>query len=185
MVDFQLPSLPPVAPPPDPNRYITTTTTDAKATFSQIPAAIPPIPLPGGALLRLGYHLPSSPASIAADTDIATYHTLLDHPPANPIPSDGATAVWYIDTPPGASGPAHRTLSVDVAVQINGETELRLGGNDEDGEVRLLGQGDMAVQRATLHSWRNPSGSSWSRMLVIMAACEPVVVEGNTLGPFP
>lgn len=169
------------SPPPDPKRYLTTTNPDAKAIFSTIPASLKPIAIPGGAFLRLGYQAPRAPASFADDADVAAYRTLLDNPSASPIPPGGGAAVWYIDTPPGAASPLHRTVSLDVAVQLEGETELLLDG----GETRRLGPGDMAVQRATMHSWRNPSATRWSRMVGVMSECEPVVVGGEVLGPSP
>lgn len=168
------------SPLADPKRYITSTNTEAKAIFSAITASIEPIQIPGGALLRLGYQTSRPPVTFADNKDITTYQTLLESPPP-PVPSGGGSAVWYIDTPPGASSPLHRTVSLDIAVQLEGETELQLDG----GEARLLKPGDMAVQRATMHAWRNPSETRWSRMIGIMSECDPVMVGSETLGAFP
>lgn len=184
----------PVSPPPDPKRHITTTSPDAKAVFSTIPQSLEPIALPGGALLRLGYQTPRAPASLADDADVAAYQgvqgALLlsggggggggegQAPPASPVPPGAAAAIWYLDTPPGAGSPLHRTVSLDVAVLLEGEAELLLDG----GETRHLRPGDMAVQRATMHAWRNPSATRWSRMVCVVSQCEPVVVGGETLG---
>ena len=45
----------------------------------------------------------------------------------------------------------HRTMSLDYGVVLQGEVELLL----DSGEVRLLAAGDVAVQRGTMHAWRN------------------------------
>ena len=57
--------------------------------------------------------------------------------------------------PPGATNPIHRTVSLDYGVVLEGEIEVML----DLGELRLLKCGDLAVQRATMHTWRNTSST--------------------------
>ena len=44
----------------------------------------------------------------------------------------------------------------------------------EDGSKTLMRLGDVAVQRATLHSWKNPSKDMWARMVFILQAAQPI-----------
>lgn len=79
--------------------------------------------------------------------------------------------------PPGTTSPMHRTISLDYGVVLEGEMELVL----DSGDVRLLKRGDLAVQRGTLHSWRNTSKTDWSRMLYFLQECVPLEIERNKL----
>ncbi|KAF3764335.1 hypothetical protein M406DRAFT_339961 [Cryphonectria parasitica EP155] len=167
------------APPTDPNRHITTNNSDAKAVFSTIPAPLQVTRDLGGTLFRLGYQTPRPPVSFTENKDLNAYAQSLDNPPPL-VPPGGGAVVWYVDTPPGAISPVHRTVSLDIVIQVQGELELHLDG----GETRLLKPGDMTVQRATMHAWRNPSETTWSRMIAVMSECEPAVVGGETLGTF-
>ena len=54
----------------------------------------------------------------------------------------------------------------------------------EDGaETRLSTPGDTVVQRGTLHAWRNPSATHWTRWISVLLAAEPAVAGGATLLP--
>lgn len=53
----------------------------------------------------------------------------------------------------------------------------------EDGSKTLMRIGDVAVQRGTLHSWKNPSGDQWARMIFILQATKPVKVRDKELTP--
>lgn len=165
-------------PLPDPNRHITDNDANGRSSFSKaVPSALPVARDLGGALFRLGYIAPKAPAQLTNQADLKAYQASLeDLPPL--VPPGGNAIVWYIDTPPGGTSPMHRTVSLDIVVQIAGEIELTL----ESGETRLMKPGDLTVQRSTLHAWRNPSETQWARMLGVMAECEPVVVDGKTLG---
>ena len=60
-----------------------------------------------------------------------------------------------------------------------GQVEMGL----EDGSKNLLRVGDVAVQRGTLHSWKNPSKEQWARMIFILQATKPVKVGEKELKP--
>jgi len=66
----------------------------------------------------------------------------------------------------------HRTVSLDYGVVIIGEVELVL----DSGETRLMKAGDVCIQRATMHAWRNTSKTEWARMLYVLQPCLPVRV---------
>lgn len=54
----------------------------------------------------------------------------------------------------------------------------------EDGsETRLATPGDTVIQRGTLHAWRNPSATHWTRWITVLMAAAPAVVAGAALAP--
>ena len=57
----------------------------------------------------------------------------------------------------------HRTVSLDYGIVLQGEMELVL----DSGETRLMKVGDVAVQRGTMHAWRNTSSTEWGRMIYV------------------
>ena len=90
-----------------------------------------------------------------------------------------------MDIPPnpeGSSGFMHRTHTLDHVVLLEGELELTLDG----GETRLVKVGDVVVQRACMHSWKNPSKTKGARMFAIAVgdagAKEGVMEFGNKDG---
>ncbi|KAK3938472.1 hypothetical protein QBC46DRAFT_265306 [Diplogelasinospora grovesii] len=162
---------------PDPSRVITDVNTDGKSVFySGLPVPVPVVENLNGALFRLGYITERPPVSINDETDIDFYEASLENLPPL-VPAGGGPAVWYIDTPPNASSPLHRTISIDIVVQLQGEIELTL----DSGETRLLKTGDLTIQRAAMHAWRNPSLTEWSRMIGVMSEVQPVVVGNTTI----
>ena len=168
----------PDAPLPDPNRHITDNDTDGKSFFSTaLPTAVPVAKDLGGALQRFAYIAPRGPGLLTEQADLKTYQSSLQILPPL-VPPGGGGVVWYIDTPPDSASPLHRTVSLDLVVQVAGEIELTL----ESGETRNMKPGDITVQRSTLHAWRNKSTTKWSRMVAVMAECQPVQVGEKTLG---
>lgn len=71
----------------------------------------------------------------------------------------------------------HRTQSLDFGIVLEGEIEMEL----DDGSVTRLNRGDVAIQRGTMHAWRNPSSERWARMLFMLQDCRPVTVGSSTL----
>ncbi|RWA12089.1 hypothetical protein EKO27_g2984, partial [Xylaria grammica] len=45
-----------------------------------------------------------------------------------------------------------------------------------------LKRGDIAVQRATIHAWGNPSKTEWARMVFVLQDTKPLVVNGLRYG---
>lgn len=82
------------------------------------------------------------------------------------------------DFSPSNDPQMHRTKSLDYGVVMEGEMELIL----DSGEVRRLHKGDVAVQRGTMHAWRNPSSTEWARMIFVLLDCQPLNVAGSQLG---
>ena len=80
------------------------------------------------------------------------------------------TVCRIVDFSPGRDAIMHRTISLDYGVVVEGTVELIL----DSGEVHQMERGDVAVQRATMHGWRNPSQHEWARMLFVLNGCEPL-----------
>lgn len=71
----------------------------------------------------------------------------------------------------------HRTQSLDYGIVMEGEMIIDL----DDGSSTHLKNGDIVVQRGTMHAWRNASSSQWARMLYVLQDSQPVVVNGQRL----
>ncbi|KAF4766977.1 hypothetical protein N7455_011588 [Penicillium solitum] len=99
----------------------------------------------------------------------------------------GGTLVRMIDFAPGVESPMHRAMSLDYGTVIEGEFEVEL----DSGERRIMRRGDVLVQRATAHRWRNLSPDKPGRMIFVLLDCQPMdpingkefVVELNELSP--
>ncbi|KAF4176939.1 hypothetical protein CNMCM8694_003995 [Aspergillus lentulus] len=99
----------------------------------------------------------------------------------------GGTLVRMIDFAPGVESPMHRAMSLDYGTVIEGEFEVEL----DSGEKRTMRRGDVLVQRATAHRWRNLSPDKPGRMLFVLLDCQPMdpingkkfKIELNELSP--
>lgn len=82
-----------------------------------------------------------------------------------------------IDFGPGVESPLHRALTIDYGIVVEGVFELVL----DSGERRILRQGDVCVQRATAHRWRNITGNGTlpGRMMWVLLDCADVIVGGK------
>ena len=76
---------------------------------------------------------------------------------------------------PGVAPRNHRTESIDYAVVMSGEIDMIL----DEGEVHLA-QGDVLVQRGTVHNWVN-RGSEPCVIAFVLIAARPVKIEGVEL----
>jgi quercetin dioxygenase-like cupin family protein len=90
----------------------------------------------------------------------------------------GGTVLRYVDFAPGYTCMMHRTQSVDYGIVVEGAVESVL----DSGEVQVVRRGDVVVQRATMHAWRNPSETEWCRMIFVLQDCRPVYVKGERVG---
>ena len=76
---------------------------------------------------------------------------------------------------PGVVPRSHRTESVDYAVVMSGEIDMEL-----DEGVVTLRQGDVLVQRGTIHNWIN-RGTETCVIAVILVHAKPVEAGGQVL----
>lgn len=92
-----------------------------------------------------------------------------------PLSDNVGTTVRIVDFPHGP-GIRHRTRSVDFAVVLEGELELEL----DNGVKTIMKKNDVAVQRGTIHAWRNV-GEGTARMMFVLIPSEPVKVGDKEL----
>jgi len=90
---------------------------------------------------------------------------------------DNGTVFRIVKYDPGVAPRNHRTQSLDYAVVMSGEITMGL----DEGEVTLR-QGDVLVQRGTIHDWIN-NGSVPCVVAFILCAAKPLEIDGRTLGP--
>lgn len=161
---------------PSISRVITDHDSEGKAIFSKtLPEPVAWEELADGARFSLGYATNEFPVELSREADVSTYSHYLQNLPGITIP--GGTVLRYVDMMPGATSPMHRTVSLDYGVVLEGEVELVL----DSGEVRLLKRGHVAVQRGTNHAWRNPSQTTWARMLYVLQEAKPLEIGGKKL----
>lgn len=146
-----------------------------KAVFSTKLSEEIPINHVPTADFRLGYVTKNFPVELNKDADLDTYEPFLNSPPG--LVASGGTVLRFVDMEPGALSPMHRTVSLDYGVVLEGEVELVL----DSGEVRKMVRGDVAIQRGTMHAWRNCSTTKWVRMMYVLQDCKPVEVAGEVL----
>jgi quercetin dioxygenase-like cupin family protein len=122
------------------------------------------------------YTTSSFPVSLNNNTDITAHDTLLSSGKLGLV-NPGGTVCRIVDFAPGFDCMMHRTQSLDFGVVIEGKIELLL----DSGEKQVMQRGDVAVQRATMHAWRNPSETEWARMMFVLQDCEKVELGGKVL----
>ncbi len=83
-----------------------------------------------------------------------------------------------VDMLPNARSPFHRTTSLDYGIVIRGEVYLEL----DDGLEVLMRQGDIVMQRGTIHGWINKSTEPATIAFVLIGA-RTLVFDGNELEP--
>lgn len=86
------------------------------------------------------------------------------------------TVFRIIEYQPGVAPRNHRTESIDYAVVISGEIDMEVDGT----EVHLR-QGDVLVQRGTIHNWIN-RGTRPCVVAFVMVAAKPAERAGRVLG---
>ena len=77
---------------------------------------------------------------------------------------------------PGVMPRNHRTESIDYAVVMSGEIDMEI-----DGASVHLRQGDVLVQRGTIHNWNN-RGTVPCVIAFVLIAAKPVERAGKVLG---
>ncbi|KAF4628242.1 hypothetical protein G7Y89_g9912 [Cudoniella acicularis] len=172
---------------PDVHRYITTHNQSGKAIFTpEIPPSAKWQDIGGAFKFFLGYTTHKFPASLkpsdgkdegSTPEDIVSYKRDLENPGGLAI--SGGTVCRFVDFSPGSEPVMHRTTSLDYGVVLEGSMECIL----DSGEVQRMNRGDVCVQRATNHAWRNVTeNNGWARMMFVLTGSEAPVVAGKTLG---
>ena len=123
---------------------------------------------PGGTILNV-WTTGTSPANNSLDTDGGMREgkfTMVA----------GGSVFRILDFKPGLERRMHRTDSIDYIVVMSGAIDMEL---DNGVEVHLK-QGDVMVQRGTVHNWIN-RGTETCVMAVILIHADPVTAGGKTL----
>jgi len=94
----------------------------------------------------------------------------------NYVGSGQGTVIRITEFVPGAPKFMHRTETVDYAILLSGECDLEL----DDGKTVHLKQGDVVVQRGTMHAWVN-NGSVPCVFAFILIDADPVEAGGQKL----
>jgi quercetin dioxygenase-like cupin family protein len=86
------------------------------------------------------------------------------------------SVIRTVDMLPGGVSPMHRTSSIDYGIVVSGRLVLEL----DDGVETELGPGDVVVQRATMHRWKNPFDEP-CRVVFVLIEAAPYLHEGQPL----
>jgi quercetin dioxygenase-like cupin family protein len=89
---------------------------------------------------------------------------------------EGGTVFRIVRYEPSVTPRNHRTDSIDYAVVISGEIDMEL----DNGVVAHLKQGDVLVQRGTIHNWVN-RGKEDCVIAFVLISAKPVSASGQAL----
>ena len=118
------------------------------------------------------------PANLDKDSDINAHDNLLSGNKLGLV-HPGGTVCRTVDFGPGYTCMMHRTQSLDYGIVVEGEIEMLL----DSGETKKMGRGDVAVQRATMHAWKNVTpNDGWARMIFVLQDCQKPEIMGQKLG---
>lgn len=121
----------------------------------------------------------SFPPDLNADADVKAHDSKMEASGGKlGLVSGGGTVLRYVDFAPNYTCMMHRTQSVDYGIVLEGEIVSVL----DSGEEQLMGRGDVMVQRATMHAWKNASATEWARMVFVLQDCQPLYVGGERFG---
>jgi len=122
------------------------------------------------------YTTSSMPADLNSNVDLTTHNDLMAEKKLGLVNPNG-TVIRCVDFAPGYSCAMHRTQSLDYGIVLEGEIEMLL----DSGEKHQMKRGDVAVQRATQHQWRNKSETDWARMMFVLQDVKPLTVDGKEM----
>ncbi|KAI0446149.1 hypothetical protein F4803DRAFT_559547 [Xylaria telfairii] len=128
----------------------------------------------GRAVANILYSTQESPTELNGDVDV---QKAKDREP--PLHYHNGSVVRMVDFAPGVESPLHRALSIDYGIVLEGVFELEL----DSGERRIMREGDVSINRACAHKWRNITGGGAlpGRMIYILLDCNDVIVNGQKL----
>lgn len=149
-------------------RIVTTHDADGLSVVRSDDVLTPSVIDSGDAAFQLVWATPTVPVDLNLDAD-------------GPAPAGktltGGSVIRIVDMLPGKCSPLHRSYSIDYGIVLSGSLELELDG----GAVVALSAGDVVVQRATNHLWRNPSQDAVCRIAFVLIQSAPVVINGEVL----
>jgi quercetin dioxygenase-like cupin family protein len=123
---------------------------------------------------KLVYSAEQLPMDLNDEVDIKKHQELKASGKLSIVKKNG-TICRIVDFAPNNKAMMHRTQSLDFGCVLAGEIIMEL----DDGSQTLMKAGDVAVQRATMHVWKNPSETEWARLLFVLQDCQPLEIGGQ------
>ncbi|KAI3544607.1 cupin [Colletotrichum abscissum] len=156
------------------SRHITTHDANGRAVFSDaFPVQVTPDPLKN-MYFHTCYTTSESPVTMDDEKDLAAYAPNHPRMPSLHLPSGSVLRV--VDFGPQTGPMMHRTESCDYGIVLKGEVECYL----DDGAKRTLKEGEIMIQRGTMHGWKNAT-DQWARVIFCLQPAEPVRVAGKVM----
>ncbi len=94
----------------------------------------------------------------------------------NYVGSGQGTVMRIVEFAPGSPKFMHRTETLDYAILLSGECDLEL----DDGATVRVRQGDVVVQRGTMHAWVN-NGTRPCVFAFVLIDARPAEAGGQSL----
>ncbi|KAI9046243.1 cupin domain-containing protein [Aspergillus affinis] len=158
---------------PDQNRYIVGHNPEGQSVFLVSDKGDHgAIMVEGAAAQNIPYSTPSNPVDLTDDQDVK--FAMENKPPLN-YPT--GSVIRTIDFAPGVESNLHRSIGIGYGVVTHGVMELSL----DSGEKRLMYPGDVSVNRAGMHRWRNVSESQPARMVYFLVGVTNATAAGKPL----
>ncbi|KFA69907.1 hypothetical protein S40285_07445 [Stachybotrys chlorohalonatus IBT 40285] len=159
-----------------------TTDTESEPKASSFLSVEPTLPQPVGSTTSLSYIYSTPPSfTLANNADLTHYLATASSGPPYHFPSAGSTVITHMEfgpNPEQEDGFWHRTQTVDYIVMLEGELELSLDG----GEKKTMKKGDIVIQRAAMHKWKNPSKTESAKFVGVLLGAEGAVEGGVEYG---
>lgn len=156
------------AQPMEIRRVVTGHTADGKAVIIK-DDMVRGLPVEGGdAQFAVVWKTVQAPVDNDDPTDRSSEPTGLVEP--------NGSILRMVDLAPHTRSPMHRTDSLDYGIVLTGEVDIELDG----GKRTRIHQGDVIVQRGTIHAWVNP-GPKPCRIAFILLDAKPATVNGKPL----
>lgn len=134
-------------------------------------------PYPGmNTSTKVVYTTSCFPTDLNDEKDIKLHQEIASTGSLGIVKANG-TVCRIVDFGPDNKVVMHRTQSLDYGVVLEGAVLMEL----DDGSITKMTRGDVAVQRATMHAWKNASDTEWARMLFVLQDCQPLEVDGQRL----
>ena len=122
-----------------------------------------------GSASRVYWTTAELPANNDGATDMATQEVS--------TALDSGSLIRIVKYDPGVTPRRHRTSSVDYVAVLSGSIKVEL-----DERTVQLNEGDVLVQRGTVHNWIN-DGPEPCIMFYAMTGARPVAINGKVLWP--
>ncbi|KAF4920963.1 hypothetical protein CGCVW01_v006408 [Colletotrichum viniferum] len=156
------------------SRHITTHNEQGRAVFSDaFPVHVTPDPLPN-MYFHTCFTTPGQPINMDGEQDLTAYSANHPRMPTLHLPSGSVLRV--VDFGPHTGPMMHRTESLDYGIVLKGEVECHL----DDGAMRTLKEGEIMIQRGTMHGWKNAT-DQWARVIFCLQPAKPVEVNGEEM----